>query len=615
MTQSEVELIDGDYGLVRKDRISSNQIKTKPISFSTISDNWRKFRLKLYNEKLEEEKKSVLTQNFNVDDNSRLTEKSIDSINSKSLIIARLEEKIRILSKESVPSNYVDNRAIKLRTKMMNNLVYNSSNAYSIGLDKMDVVFENSDSNVLGTDNTNSNIDSPIEININNDNNQDENIALDTETVLASESLNTSEVQPEAVTDSSEIENDNNLNNEVTDINPVDEVHVAEINDSEIAQIENQNDEVSLNTGVEDNESNIADIEPVLISSDIGNDSSDMIEKTEELPVINVNDEPASTSDNVIVVSSNDDSNAIANDIISQINFEDKSDDSNLVDDDQPALFEIINPDEENKIETSIDNNILFDNEIGKVSKNGSSIARVDKYKDEVGKFEYQPESYEENQEQSRVGDFSKTEDIYSSTKKKVSFEPFKNITFKDLFKNAKDLDNYTDKNVNDVSSSISQDRYVPLIVPERNEGMTNVVTNNFDNVDTLNIQDIKNQYYQLQQLLKSKTARLKSVKATYDDVKRNVAESSHSVDEANANLQSTYNLFAQQVDSLRQQCAAVDQETASNESEIDSGRETIARNLETVQSTNEARRELEMLLNGDNYSSYEDDTYHIKVA
>jgi len=234
MTQSEVELIDGDYGLVRKDRISSNQIKTKPISFSTISDNWRKFRLKLYNEKLEEEKKSVLTQNFNVDDNSRLTEKSIDSINSKSLIIARLEEKIRILSKESVPSNYVDNRAIKLRTKMMNNLVYNSSNAYSIGLDKMDVVFENSDSNVLGSDNTNSNIDSPIEININNDNNQDENIALDTETVLASESLNTSEVQPEAVTDSSEIENDNNLNNEVTDINPVDEVHVAEINDSEI---------------------------------------------------------------------------------------------------------------------------------------------------------------------------------------------------------------------------------------------------------------------------------------------------------------------------------------------------------------------------------------------
>ena len=54
--------------------------------------------------------------------------------------IARLEEKINILSRGGVPTNYVENRAIKLRKKMMDSLMYNTSGIYANETDKYDSV-------------------------------------------------------------------------------------------------------------------------------------------------------------------------------------------------------------------------------------------------------------------------------------------------------------------------------------------------------------------------------------------------------------------------------------------------------------------------------------------
>lgn len=134
MMVDKIDLLDNDYNLVSR-KASSRQIKTRSKSFSSISGIFTKFRISRLEKKLEKSRKSFVNQEIhkNLGDSSivRKTEKNIEK---KAKEIAKIEEKIMILSKENVPTNYVENRAIKLRKNMMSNLSHNSSMAYSLGI-------------------------------------------------------------------------------------------------------------------------------------------------------------------------------------------------------------------------------------------------------------------------------------------------------------------------------------------------------------------------------------------------------------------------------------------------------------------------------------------------
>lgn len=134
MMVDKIDLLDNDYNLVSREA-SPRQIKTRSKSFSSISGVFTKFRISRLEKKLEKSRKSFVNQKIhkNLGDSSvvRKTEKDIEK---KAKAIAKIEEKIMILSKEDVPTNYVENRAIKLRKNMMSNLSHNSSMAYSLGI-------------------------------------------------------------------------------------------------------------------------------------------------------------------------------------------------------------------------------------------------------------------------------------------------------------------------------------------------------------------------------------------------------------------------------------------------------------------------------------------------
>lgn len=134
MMVDKIDLLDNDYNLVSR-KASPRQIKTRSKSFSSISGIFTKFRISRLEKKLEKSRKSFVNQEIhkNLSDSSvvRKTEKNIEK---KAKAIAKIEEKIMILSKENVPTNYVENRAIKLRKNMMNNLSHNSFMAYSLGI-------------------------------------------------------------------------------------------------------------------------------------------------------------------------------------------------------------------------------------------------------------------------------------------------------------------------------------------------------------------------------------------------------------------------------------------------------------------------------------------------
>lgn len=134
MMVDKIDLLDNDYNLVSR-KASSRQIKTRSKSFSSISGIFTKFRISRLEKKLEKSRKNFVNQEIhkNLGDSSVVikTEKNIEK---KAKEIAKIEEKIMILSKENVPTNYVENRAIKLRKNMMSNLSYNSSMAYSLGI-------------------------------------------------------------------------------------------------------------------------------------------------------------------------------------------------------------------------------------------------------------------------------------------------------------------------------------------------------------------------------------------------------------------------------------------------------------------------------------------------
>lgn len=141
MEELNLGFLDNDYGTVSRGKgEKSRQIKTRRATFNAVVNAWNKFRISLYTGKLEGMKYDALTSAYK-SDGSRLTGRAEKKMMKKATAIARLEEKIGILRRENVPENYVSERAIKLKNNMIGAVRYNCNNAYVIGLDKENEIF------------------------------------------------------------------------------------------------------------------------------------------------------------------------------------------------------------------------------------------------------------------------------------------------------------------------------------------------------------------------------------------------------------------------------------------------------------------------------------------
>ena len=144
MIMSNVELKElEEQTIARDNRVSCNQIRTKQTSFNWLKERWRRFRVSRLKTKLESMKEDLVTSSFKAN-SGVLTPSSERRLTRKTNAIERIEQKIKILSKGEVPASYVNHRAIKLREKMMQYMVFNCSNAYSVGMENYDKVFEES---------------------------------------------------------------------------------------------------------------------------------------------------------------------------------------------------------------------------------------------------------------------------------------------------------------------------------------------------------------------------------------------------------------------------------------------------------------------------------------
>ena len=132
MAVENIELVDRDYKSCSK-KAMPRQIKTRRTSFANIAERFRKFRIGMLERKMERIVDKTLSKDFK--------EKSISKkLMASSTKLAKLEAKIRVLSREEVPSKFVKSRAIKLRDYMMKNTARTADGLYYVDLDDDDVL-------------------------------------------------------------------------------------------------------------------------------------------------------------------------------------------------------------------------------------------------------------------------------------------------------------------------------------------------------------------------------------------------------------------------------------------------------------------------------------------
>lgn len=135
MTDENIEFVDREY--VNCPRVKpSRSIRTRSTSFTSIGERFRNFRIQLLEKKLEKKREQALTKGYDVSSGNYE-----EKIAKSAEVIARLEEKIMVLSKENVPDHYVSRRAIKLRKSMSENLTWNTGRLYSVGMEHYDEIF------------------------------------------------------------------------------------------------------------------------------------------------------------------------------------------------------------------------------------------------------------------------------------------------------------------------------------------------------------------------------------------------------------------------------------------------------------------------------------------
>ena len=164
MAFENIELVDRDYENCSKEAMP-RQIKTRSLSFRNIVEKFRQFRIR----RLERKMEKIVDKTLSSDYSKR---KIADKLMSKSLKLARLEEKIRILQKENIPSKFVKSRAIKLRNYMMENTVKSAAGLYFVDLDDSDVLgFVSADESALNNPESIAEADVPVEAPAVEDNN------------------------------------------------------------------------------------------------------------------------------------------------------------------------------------------------------------------------------------------------------------------------------------------------------------------------------------------------------------------------------------------------------------------------------------------------------------
>jgi len=148
MAHNNIDIVDKDYEQCIGKALP-RQIRFKSSSYDSI---FSQFKKKLYERKMNRVIDKTLSTTY--------TEKDLeDKLSVSSDKIATLENKIRKLSKDDVPSKYVESRAIKLRDYMMENTLKNSAGLYLVDLTKDDIVDFNDDLSSVAIDDTFNQID------------------------------------------------------------------------------------------------------------------------------------------------------------------------------------------------------------------------------------------------------------------------------------------------------------------------------------------------------------------------------------------------------------------------------------------------------------------------
>lgn len=137
MMRDGINFLDADYEVMPLEK-KPRQIRTKSTSFSQIKKYFNDFRIRLLTKKLEREKDKAVIEAYP----EKFTEKDDERMMKRATTIARLEQKIKILDGLSVPVDYIDRRAIKIKKAMMKNISYTSGNIYTVGIENKDAVFE-----------------------------------------------------------------------------------------------------------------------------------------------------------------------------------------------------------------------------------------------------------------------------------------------------------------------------------------------------------------------------------------------------------------------------------------------------------------------------------------
>lgn len=136
MSDERIEIVDRDLSspkVVKKSR----QIRTRKTSHDKFISLYDRERIRLLKQELDAQKKLAVSEVY--EGSKEMVEAKADKRARK---IATIEEKIKILSREAVPTNYVDDRAIKLKESMMSHLRNYTGLMYRIGSGKESEVFD-----------------------------------------------------------------------------------------------------------------------------------------------------------------------------------------------------------------------------------------------------------------------------------------------------------------------------------------------------------------------------------------------------------------------------------------------------------------------------------------
>lgn len=374
-----IELVDREYNNASNTgRIHSNLIRLKRTSFTKVSEKYTEFRISLLNKKLDRVNKELEAEVNNLNFSGQSLESVENKILAKTSVIARLEEKIKVLSKENVPTNYVSNRAIKLKNEMINNAKLNSSSAYASDSNSNEVSFSPNDYGFSGVDTSANSVafaaageTSDIDV---------EKVAMDNEKSL-SDDVNTA------------------MNNQNDYQAPIDKDIIRSAIDESFSQLNNSQDS--------DNE----DIYETPIYDSTENNSEDLsnlFTSSEQ----NIPDTPVENSDEVITTVPENTDSSNQEEIVSEDNVEKE----------ESTISPISREEIENVINRKLEEQAQ--NDYNRVSSNESTQAKIDNF-DENGevkpsKYHYQPMSDEEIARARENIEYDKYEKIYEEQNENI---------------------------------------------------------------------------------------------------------------------------------------------------------------------------------------------------